>query len=166
MTSTETPAPAPAKRGRPKKGESAGADMDLSGLTFTVAEMPKRKSATNNPFTTPLGDSYETETARSTTVPDAAVKRVEGMLRRAADELEIGVSVVTSPATDGEGAPMKGHTLVVFQGKDRRKRKSKDETTAETTDATESVNPDAADAPDGEQTEPEGIREGEPAPAA
>jgi hypothetical protein len=118
--STEKPATEKPKRaGRPAANPEAD-KVDLSALEFTVTEKPKRKGAGDNPFTKPLGDSYETETARATTIPAVALKRVEGLLRRAAGELKIGVSIAaTEPDSDGK-------VTITFMGKDRRKRKGKD----------------------------------------
>ncbi len=119
---SETKTPESKGKGRPKK--DATPEFDLSGLTFKEAELPVTKRATVNPFLKVLGESYEYDTARSTTVPTAAVSRAEGLIRRAADELSIGVSVIT-------GEPDKaGNVEIIFKGKERRKRKKKGEDTA------------------------------------
>lgn len=140
-STTEKPAEAPAKpkrAGRPAADPKADA-VDLTGLTFEIAPKPKRKGAGDNPFMIVLGESYETETARATKVPAVALRRVEGLLRRAAGDLEIGVTIAaTDPDSDG-------NVVITFMGKDRRKVKKKGE--AATEDATEPAGSAASEDP-------------------
>lgn len=165
MTATDTaPAPAPAtpapakpKRGRPAK--DATPEINLTDLEFAVVDkMPRKTDGTPNPFRQPLADSYEYEKPRATKVPKDAVSWAEGKLRRAALELEIGVSIATGePGEDGK-------VEIIFQGKDRRKRKSKTEPTA---DAPADAGEQSGDAPASETTPDAGDSpSGESAPAA
>lgn len=133
------------KPGRPKKGETP--EFDFGTLEFREAEMPKAPSS--NPFTKPLGESYEYDTARAVVIPEAGQRRAEGLLRRAADELKIGVSITSGPATGtndaGETITLAGMVEVIFKGKERRKRKS-NETTTETAETAAPVDGENAPA--------------------
>jgi hypothetical protein len=116
MTETK---PGKGKPGRPRKGEAA--EFDFSALTFADTTMPKKE--TFNPFTAPLTASYEYDQPKETTVPADQLRRAEGLIRRAAGDLDIGVSIVADePGEDG-------NVRVVFRGKERRARKSKSQDT-------------------------------------
>jgi hypothetical protein len=137
---TSKPADAEAKKGpgRPKKGEAS--TFNFAALEFRPAEMPKKAEA-SNPFVKPLGESYEYDEARAAEVPASELRRAEGLLRRAADVLGIGVTVQS-------GEPVDGMVLLVFKGKERRKHKSKGTAeTAETTETAETAEKTAEDAP-------------------
>lgn len=112
--------------GRPPKSDAPA--FDFGTVEFREAEMPAREKAPN-PFAEAVGWTYEFDKARAVTLPAAQVTRATGLIRRAADDLEIGVSV-------DAGEPDKdGNVEIVFQGKERRKRKAKaatEETTEET----------------------------------
>jgi hypothetical protein len=123
MADSSKPAPTPSKPGRPKKGEAPVFNFD--NLEFREVEMPK--AASNNPFLKALGESYEYDSARAFVVPEEGKNRAEGLIRRAADELEIGASIVSQPATK-DGKPLAGMVEIVFKGKPRRKRKGKNDT--------------------------------------
>jgi hypothetical protein len=138
------------KGGRPKKG--APEPFDFGTLEFKEAEMPKPEST--NPFVKPLGESYEYDTARAVTIPVAGVDRAIGLIRRAADELEIGASIVSGKARNEKGDEVPGMVELVFKGKERRKRKSKGEDApaagtpaAEDTPATADGGPETSGAP-------------------
>jgi hypothetical protein len=124
------PATTKSKGGRPKKGEAP--EFDFGSLEFREAELPK--PADDNPFSKPLGESYEYDTARAVVIPTAGVTRASGLIRRAADKLEIGVSIVENPAKDEKGNALPNMTELVFKGKPRRQRKRKGEN-GEQTDA-------------------------------
>jgi hypothetical protein len=136
------PANTQSKGGRPKKG--APEPFDFGTLEFKEAEMPKPEST--NPFVKPLGESYEYDTARAVTIPVAGVDRAIGLIRRAADELEIGASIVSGKARNEKGDEIAGMVELVFKGKERRKRKSKSEQ-PETQDAPAAGTPAAEDTP-------------------
>jgi hypothetical protein len=122
MVTGSKPADAKGKgAGRPKKGDTP--EFDFGSLEFKEAEMPK--PASTNPFVKPLGESYEYDTARAVTIPEAGQSRAEGLIRRAADELKIGVSIVAGKARNEKGDEIPGMVEIVFKGKERRKRKSK-----------------------------------------
>lgn len=169
-----TPKTEPKKRaGRPKltdaqkaaakkAAEAADAALASAALSFEPAKMPKRSNTVDNVFTKPLTDSYEKETAVATRVPAVSLRRVEGLLRRAAAELKIGVSIAVE--SDAKGEPIvaeDGTVALTFMGKDRRKRKTDEEpeTPAETSEGTEL----SADGESGPSTDTAG--ESEPAPA-
>jgi hypothetical protein len=134
--------------GRPPK---KAPDFDFSTLEFAEAEKPKPQKE-DNPFVKPLGESYEYERARQTRVPKDVAPRVETLLRRAANELSIGVSIAPSEP-DAEGM-----VTVVFIGKERRKRKSKTETPETPAAPAESTAEDvpAGDVPAGQEGDAEG----------
>lgn len=121
-----------AKRGRPRKDETAP-EFDFSQLNVqTGVAMPKQERAKeSNPFLTHVQESFENEDARAVVVPEAQAKRVESLIRRAADILtetpgaiaKVGVTVHVS------GADENGNVTVTFAAKERRARKAKDEGT-------------------------------------
>jgi hypothetical protein len=116
--------------------------------------MPKKP----NPFTAPLTDSYEYDRAKETTVPEDELRRAESMIRRAAADLDIGVSIVADEPevmVDDEGDPLKdseGNVLrtvrIVFRGKERRARKKKHESPEGHTTPADGPEPPAEDTAD------------------
>jgi hypothetical protein len=163
MTASK-PATAKTKPGRPKKDETPA--FDFSTLEFREAEMPKPPS--NNPFTKPLGESYEYDTARAVVIPAAGQARAESLLRRAAAELSIGVSIGARVIENEDGSET-GNIELIFKGKPRRKRKGKgdDAPAAGTTPAAEDTGAqatgkpttDANEAPAGETRAPAPVSE-------
>jgi hypothetical protein len=104
---TETKPTETKRRGRPRKDEAADIpELDLSALTVTKAEtMPKQERAkASNPFIAHIQTSFENDTAMAVEVPEVQAKRVESLIRRAADILtetpgvtaRVGVNVHTS----------------------------------------------------------------------
>jgi hypothetical protein len=138
---TETTAPAPKRRGRPRKDEAANVPpLDLSKLTVkTGVSMPKQERAKqDNPFIQHVQDSFENDDAMAVEVPEEQAKRIESLIRRAADILtempgaqaRVGVTVHVSE-------PNEGMVTITFAAKERRARKSNAEAQAEATEATE-----------------------------
>lgn len=135
--------------GRPKTDDAKEKEIKaaLTGLSFAEAEPIKRsRDKEPNPFADALGQSYEFDKALSTQVKADVVKRAENLLRRAADDLKIGVSIQSGePDSDGM-------VTIVFQGKERRARKTKAEMAA--TDAPAVEGGDDTAAADGESPLP------------
>jgi hypothetical protein len=149
MTDTQ---PTTGKRGRPKKGSIPA--VSFSDLEFAPAEMPKRSNAEPNPFLDVLTESFEYDSARAATVPEEAAPRMIGLLRRAADELNIGVSVdKTEPTKDGT-------VTVTFKGKERRKKRKKDEAVVETTEGSEENSEQEGEQESNQEGEQESNEEG------
>lgn len=103
--------------------------LDLSALVPVEAEVPKmqrERKHRDNPFTAWLAESFEQGTGKSVTVPNANVGEVEYLIRRAADDLNIGARVVKT-----EDSPKKGQTTVVFAGKERKTRRTSEQVAAD-----------------------------------
>lgn len=111
--------------------------FDFGSVSVEDAELPKATRARRtgpNPFTEPLAASYESKTGKAVTVPGKAVKDANSHLRRAANDLNIGVRIVFQNSK-GEtlkydaAKDSKGNVTIKFQGQDRKQRKQSDSAT-------------------------------------
>lgn len=121
--------------------ENASSGFDFSNLSAEVTELPKttrpgrERKFRENPFVPWVRESYETKTGRAVTVPNAAVKETEYLIRQAATELGIGVRIVCSLDKEArEKAPKNRNVKVSFQGKEKRKYNGRKKNGAESTD--------------------------------
>ena len=91
--------------------------------------MQRERKHRDNPFVAWLAESYDKGTGKSVTVPAANVGEVQYLIRRAADEIGCGSRVVVQNSKgetldrDAQKSA-KGNLTVLFQGKDRKTRKS------------------------------------------
>ncbi len=114
--------------GRKSNAEKAKVPaLDLSALTVSDAAVPTitrtTTAAKDNPFIAHLQASYDSKTGKSVTVPEANADEVMYLVRQASNALNIGARVVKSE-------PVRGKVTVTFAGKDRRKRRTKEEIAA------------------------------------
>lgn len=109
------------------------AEFDFSTLTVEETELPgvrrgRTRHIEHNPFLGPVGDSYNDGKGRAVKVPNEHYKTTENLIRRAAEDLEIGVRVVPSlTAEERDKAPKNKTVTVKFQGQPKRKRRTKAE---------------------------------------
>lgn len=115
--------------------------FDFSAVQVEDATLPKGERAKRigpNPFTEVVAQSYESKTGKQVSVPAGdAVKQATAFLRRAADDLGCGVRIVyrnskgqTLKYDAAKDSKSKGNVTILFQGKDRKQRKAKDEAPA------------------------------------
>lgn len=106
--------------------------LDLSTLAPTAAELPKQeRQHRDNPFVAWLTESFENDNAgRKVTVPAANVSEVEYLIRKAAQDLNIGSRVVVQKngkTLDKDARKSAtGSVDVLFSAKNRKQRKAKD----------------------------------------
>jgi hypothetical protein len=129
-------------------------DFDFANLTPEVAELPKREGGgrtaselvKNNPFRKFVSDTYNEEgsTGMAVTVPKSQLKTTQRLIRKAAEDLGIGVRIVTTPKSAeelnklGDDKPVK----VLFKGQKKKKfatRKRQGEKWETNTDGSKSV---------------------------
>lgn len=111
--------------------------FDFGKLEAQETTLPKRhggrtRKYTENPFLAWVGDSYQSKTGRSVTVPKSQLSDVQYLIRAAASDLGIGVRIVVTGAKgeqlDREAIKKSADTRnikVAFQGQEKRKYEKK-----------------------------------------
>lgn len=131
-------------------------DFDfLASLNVVKADVPdpasKRRQVENNPFVAWVGDSFSEGTGRAVPVENQHVKKTVYLIRQAANDLGLGVRIVTSLTQEEMDKAAKSKKVTIsFQGTKRRAYSKRGSNAAETTvpEPTPST-PAPAAAPDG-----------------